>query len=119
MNIQGIDNAITSVQFLKFENDYLPEKIVFMGGRYISFEFAHIAIRSGCKDITILHRGKQPLEHFDPALVKQLVQRSQEIGIDIRLQTAVKRIEFSDDGKSVVHYSSTFNTKEDNDIKKQ
>jgi glutathione reductase (NADPH) len=65
-----------------------------------------------------LHRGKQPLEHFDPDLVKQLVQRSQEIGIDIRLQTAVKRIDFSDDGKLVVHHSSTFNTKEDNDTSK-
>ena len=115
MNIQGIENAITSDQFLEFERDHLPEKIVCMGGRYISFEFAHTAIRSGCKDITILHRGKQPLEHFDPDLVKQLVQRSQEIGTDIRLQTAVKRIDFSDDGKLVVHYSSTFNSKEDND----
>jgi glutathione reductase (NADPH) len=115
LNIRGIENAITSDQFLEFESDHLPEKIVFVGGGYISFEFAHIAVRSGCKDVTILHRGKQPLEHFDPDLVKQLVQRSQEIGIDIRLQTAVKRIDFSDDGKLVVHYSSTFNTKEDND----
>jgi glutathione reductase (NADPH) len=118
LNIQGIENAITSDQFLEFESDHLPEKIVFVGGGYISFEFAHIAVRSGCKDVTILHRGKQPLEHFDPDLVKQLVQRSQEIGIDVRLQTAVKRIDFSDDGKLVVHYSSAFNTKEDNDTKK-
>jgi glutathione reductase (NADPH) len=94
LNIQGIENAFASIQFLKFESDHLPEKTVFMGSRYISFEFAHIAIRSGCEDITILHRGKQPLEHFDPDLIKQLVQRSQKIGTDIRLQTAVKRIDF-------------------------
>jgi glutathione reductase (NADPH) len=94
LNIPGIENVTTSDQFLEFEGDNLPEKIVFVGGGYISFEFAHIAVRSGCKDVTILHRGKQPLEHFDPDLVKQLVQRSQEIGIDIRLQTAVKRIDF-------------------------
>jgi len=118
LNIPGIENVTTSDQFLEFEGDNLPEKIVFVGGGYISFEFAHIAVRSGCKDVTILHRGKQPLEHFDPDLVKQLVQRSQEIGIDIRLQTAVKRIDFSDDGKLVVHHSSTFNTKEDNDTSK-
>jgi glutathione reductase (NADPH) len=93
-NIRVLENAITSDQFLEFESDHLPEKIVFVGGGYISFEFAHIVVRSGCKDVTILHRGKLPLEHIDPDLVKQLVQRSQEIGIDIRLQTAVKRIDF-------------------------
>jgi glutathione reductase (NADPH) len=118
LNITGSGNVITSDQFLEFEGDRLPEKIVFVGGGYISFEFAHIAVRSGCKDVTILHRGKQPLGHFDPDLVKQLVQRSQEIGIDIRLQTAVKRIDFSDDERLVVHYSSTNNTKEDSGTSK-
>jgi glutathione reductase (NADPH) len=105
---------VTSDQFLEFERDYLPDKIVFVGGGYISFEFAHIAARAGCKNITILHRGKQPLEHFDPDLVNQLVQRSKEIGIDIRLQTAVNKIDFSDDGKLVVHSSSVSNPQEDN-----
>jgi glutathione reductase (NADPH) len=114
LNIPGSENMITSDQFLEFERDYLPDKIVFVGGGYISFEFAHIAARAGCKNITILHRGKQPLEHFDPDLVKQLVQRSNEIGIDIRLQTVVKKIDFSDDGKLVVHSSSVSNLQEDN-----
>ena len=118
LNIPGYENAITSDQFLEFDSDHLPEKIVFVGGGYISFEFAHIAVRAGCQNVTILHRGKQPLEHFDPDLVKQLVQRSQEIGIDIRLQTAVKRIDFSDDGKLVVHYSDISNSHDGNDTSK-
>jgi glutathione reductase (NADPH) len=116
LDISGSENMITSDQFLEYERDYLPDKIVFVGGGYISFEFAHIAARAGCKNITILHRGKQPLEHFDPDLVNQLVQRSKEIGIDIRLQTAVKKIEFSDDGKLVVHSSCASNPQEDNKI---
>jgi glutathione reductase (NADPH) len=116
LNIPGSENMITSDQFLEFEGDYLPDKIVFVGGGYISFEFAHIAARAGCKNITILHRGKQPLEHFDRDLVTQLVQRSKEIGIDIRLQTAVKKIDFSDDGKLVVHSSYVSNPQEDNKI---
>jgi pyruvate/2-oxoglutarate dehydrogenase complex dihydrolipoamide dehydrogenase (E3) component len=41
-NFRGIENAITSDQFLEFESDHLPEKIVFVGGGYISFEFAHL-----------------------------------------------------------------------------
>lgn len=109
LNIPGSENITTSDQFLEFWNDRLPERITFVGGGYISFEFAHIAARAGAR-VSILHRGKQPLEHFDPDLVNQLVQRSKDIEIDIRLQAAVKRIDklssSRDGSKLVVHYSS-------------
>ncbi len=107
LNIPGSGNIITSDQFLEFGEDHLPNRIVFVGGGYISFEFAHIAARAGAK-VTILHRGKQPLEHFDPDLVNLLVQRSREIGIDIHLQSAVEKIDkSSDDGSYAVLYSNT------------
>jgi glutathione reductase (NADPH) len=109
LNVPGSENVITSDQFLEFGSDHLPDRIVFVGGGYISFEFAHIAARAGSKKVTILHRGKQPLEHFDPDLVNQLVQRSQDIGIDVRVRTEVKRIDKSsspsDDSKLIVHSS--------------
>jgi glutathione reductase (NADPH) len=107
LNIPGSANIITSDQFLEFGEDHLPNRIVFVGGGYISFEFAHIAARAGAK-VTILHRGKQPLEHFDPDLVSMLVQRSRDIGIDIHLQSTVEKIEkSSDDGSYAVYYSNT------------
>jgi glutathione reductase (NADPH) len=104
LNIPGSENVITSDQFLEIEGDNLPNRIVFVGGGYISFEFAHVAARAGA-EVTILHRGKQPLEHFDPDLVTQLVQRSREIGIDLQVHRAVKRIDKSSDGELVVHAS--------------
>jgi glutathione reductase (NADPH) len=105
LNIPGSANIITSDQFLEFGEDHLPNRIVFVGGGYISFEFAHIAARAGAK-VTILHRGKHPLEHFDPDLVNMLVQRSRDIGIDIHLQSAVEKIDkSSDDGSYAVYYS--------------
>jgi glutathione reductase (NADPH) len=110
LNVPGSENVITSDQFLEFGSNHLPDRIVFVGGGYISFEFAHIAARAGSKKVTILHRGKQPLEHFDPDLVNQLVQRSQDIGIDVRVRTEVKRIDKSsspsDDSKLIVHSSN-------------
>jgi glutathione reductase (NADPH) len=115
LKVSGSENAITSDQFLEFEDDNLPDKIVFVGGGYISFEFAHIAIRSGSKNVTILHRGKQPLEHFDPDLVNQLVQRSQDIGIKVILQTSVERIDklsSNDDSKFAVHSTSVSKSEE-------
>lgn len=122
LNVPGSENIITSDQFLELGDDNLPNRIVFVGGGYISFEFAHIAARAGAK-VTILHRGKQSLEHFDPDLVNRLIQRSRDIGIDVRLQAAVKSIDkssslslssssmttFNGDGRNklVVHYSSS------------
>ncbi len=107
LNIPGSENIITSDNFLEFSKDCLPDRIVFVGGGYISFEFAHIAARAGVKKITILHRGKQPLEHFDPDLVNQLVQRSRNIGIDVQIGRTVKKIDTMSDGKlQVVHSSS-------------
>jgi glutathione reductase (NADPH) len=108
LNIPGSENITTSDQFLEFGEDHLPDRIAFVGGGYISFEFAHIAARAGAKEVTILHRGKQPLEHFDPDLVNLLVQRSRDIGIDIHLQSAVEKIDKSSDGGSyAVHYSNS------------
>ena len=107
LNIPAFKNIITSDGFLDFSEDHLPDRIVFVGGGYISFEFAHIAVRAGVKKITILHRGKQPLEHFDPDLVNQLVQRSRDIGIDVQLGRTVKKIETLSDCKLLVVHSSS------------
>lgn len=129
LNITGSENIITSDQFLDFGYDNLPDRIVFVGGGYISFEFAHIAARAGAK-VTILHRSKQPLEHFDPDLVNRLIQRSRDIGIDVRLDAQVERIDKSSSlttttfngqhkNKLVVHYSkkdpSSNSSDDDND----
>ena len=92
LNIPGEDNMVKSDQFLELNE--LPSNIVFVGGGYISFEFAHIAARAGA-NVTILHRGARPLDNFDPYLVEMLLQRTRELGIDVRLQTKVEAIESS------------------------
>jgi glutathione reductase (NADPH) len=92
LNIPGEDNIRKSDQFLELNE--LPSRFVFVGGGYISFEFAHIAARAGA-NVTILHRGARPLDNFDPYLVEMLLQRTRELGIDVRLQTKVEAIESS------------------------
>ena len=92
LRIPGEDLLITSDEFLDLE--HLPESLVFVGGGYIAFEFAHLSARAGAR-ATILHRGNRPLEHFDPDLVDQLVAHSRKIGIAIHLNTAVEKVERS------------------------
>lgn len=90
LGIPGTELAATSTDFLELEN--LPERIVFIGGGYISFEFAHIAARAGAQ-VTIVHRGSHPLDTFDPDLVNDLILASEEAGIEIRLNTEVTALE--------------------------
>src|SRR2546426_5984891 len=45
MRFPGSEHLTTSEQFL--ELDTLPPRLVFVGGGYISFEFAHVAARAG------------------------------------------------------------------------
>ena len=57
---------VTSDDFLELEA--LPRRITFVGGGYISFEFAHVAARAGA-DVTLLEMEARPLPPFDPDLV--------------------------------------------------
>ncbi len=90
LGIAGEELLTTSTQFLDL--DALPRRIVFGGGGYIAFEFAHIAARAGAK-VQVLHRGSRPLEKFDPDLVAMLVQASRELGIEEHVNRAVTAIE--------------------------
>jgi glutathione reductase (NADPH) len=92
LEIPGAEHLTTSDQFLELEE--FPRRILFIGGGYIAFEFAHVAARVGSQ-ITVLHRGPRPLTLFDPDLVDQLVERTRELGIDVYLGTEAIGIEKS------------------------
>jgi glutathione reductase (NADPH) len=92
LEIPGAEHLTTSDQFL--ELDELPKRILFIGGGYIAFEFAHVAARVGSQ-VTVLHRGLRPLALFDPDLVDQLVERTRELGIDLHLGTEAIEIKKS------------------------
>lgn len=99
LGVPGEELLATSTDFLELES--LPKRIVFVGGGFISFEFAHIVRRAGASEVTILHRGARPLVHFDPDLVTMLVERTRALGIDVRLESCVEGTEKTDDGLQV------------------
>lgn len=90
LGIPGAELVATSTDFLELEA--LPERIVFIGGGYISFEFAHIAARAGAR-VAIVHRGERSLEQFDGDLVAELVAATEELGIEVRVDTEVTAVE--------------------------
>jgi glutathione reductase (NADPH) len=90
LKIPGTEHLTTSTQFL--ELDELPKRILFIGGGYIAFEFAHVAVRAGSQ-VTIVHRGPSPLPLFDPELVDLIVKRTRELGVDVHLGAEVVGVE--------------------------
>jgi glutathione reductase (NADPH) len=94
----GADHVIDSTAFLDLES--LPRRIVFIGGGFVSFEFAHIAARAGA-DVVVVDRGPRPLKGFDADLVELLVDRGATAGVQLRRNTTVESIAAGDDGFDV------------------
>lgn len=99
LSIPGEDLLIDSTAFLELEE--LPKDILLVGGGFIAFEFAHIVSRFGVK-ATIVHRSETPLKNFDADLVKLLVKASEELGIQIVLNSEVKSIT-KENNRFIVH----------------
>jgi glutathione reductase (NADPH) len=87
--IEGFDYLVNTDEFLELQT--LPKEIIFAGGGYVSFEFAHIASRFGSK-VTILQADDKPLNMFDPEIVQILIDASQDIGIKIELNSMIESI---------------------------
>lgn len=90
LSIPGEELAITSDQFLNLGT--MPNSVLFIGGGYISFEFAHVAAKAGAS-VTILHRSKRPLSRFEHELVTRLIEASEAAGIRVVTEMPVVRIE--------------------------
>lgn len=90
LGIPGEEHLVTSTGFLDLPA--LPARVLFVGGGYIAFEFAHVAARAG-SEVRVVHRGSRPLEAFDPDLVDQLASTTRDLGVDVVLDTTVTGVE--------------------------
>jgi glutathione reductase (NADPH) len=98
LGFPGHEHLVDSTDFLNLEA--LPARILFVGGGFVSFEFAHIAARAGSSPV-IVDRGQRPLKGFDPDLVDLLVGRSAEAGIVVRPATTISAVESAGAGYRV------------------
>ncbi len=98
VDFAGHEHLVDSTDFLNL--DVLPRRIVFIGGGFISFEFAHLAARADSL-VTIVDRGDRPLKGFDPDLVELLIERGHQAGIDLSRSTTITAIEPAERGYQV------------------
>lgn len=90
LGIPGEELVIDSEAFM--ELDDLPRRVLFVGGGYVSFEFAGLARRAGA-EVTIVHRSETLLSGFDPQLAGMLVERYRGLGIEIETGLPVVAVE--------------------------
>ncbi|MCK8114506.1 dihydrolipoyl dehydrogenase family protein [Anaerosoma tenue] len=98
LRIPGEEHVLDSEDFLAA--GHVGPRVVFVGGGYVSFEFAHIAAAAGAK-VTILHRGPRVLEAFDPDLADMVVSGYRSAGIDVFTNATVTEVR-DDDGMFTV-----------------
>ena len=98
LGIAGEEHLTISDDF--FDLAEPPERVVFIGGGYISLEFACVAATAGAQ-VTVLHRSGHLLRGFDEDLADQLTAYLRSHGLDIQLDTAVSGIAEQDGGLAV------------------
>jgi glutathione reductase (NADPH) len=106
--IAGIEHAITSDRFLDLPS--LSNRFVFIGGGFISFEFAHFVTRLGdmsSRQTTILEAAARPLGPFDSEMVSLLVAASAAEGIDVHTRVQISAIEQSEKEFKVIAGDNT------------
>src|SRR5947208_3529689 len=88
--IPGAELMITSDEMLSERE--LPASVIFVGGGVIALEFGHVYTRAGTA-VTILEALPQLLPAMDADAVARLQAESERIGIRVKTNVSVKRIE--------------------------
>jgi glutathione reductase (NADPH) len=100
LDFPGSEYLVDNEGFLSLPK--LPKKIVFIGGGYISVEFASIAHKAG-SDVTIIQHSDRILVNFDKEAVETLSGMLEESGMKIMTGCSLKGIK-----KSGEEYDITF-----------
>ncbi|HKH00637.1 MAG TPA: NAD(P)/FAD-dependent oxidoreductase [Bradyrhizobium sp.] len=88
--IDGAEHMITSNEMLTERS--LPRSVIFVGGGVISLEFGHVYARAGA-DVAILEGLPQLLPVMDADAVARIQIESERIGIRVKTDVRVERIE--------------------------
>lgn len=99
LEIPGEELLTTSTDFMELPS--LPPRVAFIGGGFIAFEFAHVARRAGASEVVVLQGEERPLVNFDPDIVALQMERTRDLGIDIRCESRVEAVRKSEGGLQV------------------
>jgi glutathione reductase (NADPH) len=90
LGIPGESLFTGSDVFMNLER--MPERVVFVGGGFISMEFAGVAALCGA-EVWVLQRESRVLLPFDPDLVETLTAAYRSMGVHIVTEACVNRVD--------------------------
>ncbi len=104
------DHQITGSEHCKISDDILnlkeiPESALFIGSGYVAMEFTYLLATLGCK-VSILEIGNEALSNFDQFLVKKLVKKLEDSGVEFIFNANAESVE-----KLQKNYRTVFNHK--------
>ncbi len=75
-----------------------PGHVVVVGGGYIGIEMAEAMVRRELP-VTVVDQAKQPMTTLDPDMGRLVHEAMEDLGIDVRTETAVEAFETDRDGR--------------------
>src|SRR5580698_619603 len=81
--------------------DRIPARLAVLGGGPVACELAQAFRSLGTKEVTLLNRGAQLLERFEPFVSDKIAAGFQDLGICVRTSVTVTRVERSSPGAPV------------------
>lgn len=94
LDIEGKALTHNSTDFLELAE--FPERITFLGGGFVSIEFASIAAKMGSEVSVVVHSDKVLKQYHQP-YVKQLVKKLEAEGVTFYYNIDVSKVEEIDD----------------------
>ncbi len=92
------DNVLSSHEALELSE--VPKRFCVVGGGYIGIELGVMFAKAGSQ-VTVIEAGPRILGVVEPELGAVVKQRLSELGIDLRTETKLERLEQQDDGVHV------------------
>ena len=97
-SLEGIETIPTLNSTSIMELDSVPEHLLIIGGGYVGLEFGQMFRRFGSQ-VTVVQRGAQLLTREDKDVAEEVAKILREDGIEILLQTKLKRVTKDASGK--------------------
>ena len=91
-DIPGLAAAKPMTHVEALDLDRLPGHVIVLGGGYVGLELAQALRRFG-SDVTVIERGRQIAAGEDPDVAQALLENFTSEGIDVLLETQVRRVE--------------------------
>jgi len=94
------NRVLTSDDILDPNFTIMPEKLIIIGAGVIGCEFANIFASFGCK-VTILEYLASPIATEEPMIVKELLKKFKDVGIELKTSQNVLSVENTGSGVRV------------------